>query len=221
MPNSKIDALTADLAPAATDLVYVEHDPVGTPADRKVAVPNLAYCTSGTLAARPAAATFGRGWYLATDDDGGTLYYSDGTSWTQTGPGVTETAGRELGYAEATASQTFTSTTFTDATGLTTTVTVGARPIIVEGYVSYVTNSVAGNYSAMSIVEDGTAIGFSYFDHITTNAKGALLHVKRRRAPSAGSHTYKLQGARSAGNSVWNMDSGAAFAPGFIRVVEC
>lgn len=42
MADSKLDALTNDAAPLSTDLVYVEHDPTGTPADRKVTLANLA-----------------------------------------------------------------------------------------------------------------------------------------------------------------------------------
>lgn len=45
---------------------------------------------SGTLAARPAAATYGIGYYLATDTNGGTLYKSDGSAWAQVAPGVSE-----------------------------------------------------------------------------------------------------------------------------------
>lgn len=36
MPNSRIDQLTQDTAPLLTDIFYAEHDPAGTPADRKV-----------------------------------------------------------------------------------------------------------------------------------------------------------------------------------------
>ena len=37
---------------------------------------------AGTLAGRPSASA-GKGFYLATDISGGTLYHSDGTTWTQ------------------------------------------------------------------------------------------------------------------------------------------
>jgi len=49
---------------------------------------------AGTLAARPSAAV---GWvggtYFATDTNGGTLYRSNGTTWVDTGAGVTGTSG--------------------------------------------------------------------------------------------------------------------------------
>jgi len=45
---------------------------------------------SGALAARPPAASLNRGWlYLATDISGGTLYRSDGATWTQVAASVT------------------------------------------------------------------------------------------------------------------------------------
>lgn len=47
---------------------------------------------AGTLAARPAAATYGVGAYFATDDNGGALHYSNGTGWTLMAP-----AGTQLG----------------------------------------------------------------------------------------------------------------------------
>lgn len=46
---------------------------------------------SGTLAARPGAAASNTGYvYLATDDNGGTLYRSTGAAWTKSAPGVSE-----------------------------------------------------------------------------------------------------------------------------------
>lgn len=43
----------------------------------------------GTLAARPAAASSNKGYtFCATDQNGGTPYRSDGSTWTQTGAGV-------------------------------------------------------------------------------------------------------------------------------------
>lgn len=45
----------------------------------------------GTLAARPTAAAAGDGaLYWATDDNGGTLYLSNGSTWSQAAPGVSQ-----------------------------------------------------------------------------------------------------------------------------------
>lgn len=41
MADSKVADLTEDTGPLGTDLVYVVHDPSGTPADRKVKITNL------------------------------------------------------------------------------------------------------------------------------------------------------------------------------------
>lgn len=48
----------------------------------------------GTTAARPAASASNEGClYLATDDDGGTLFRSNGSSWVQVAKGVSESGG--------------------------------------------------------------------------------------------------------------------------------
>lgn len=45
----------------------------------------------GVIGARPAAGAANNGYfYLATDDDGGTMYRSNGATWVQVGKGVTE-----------------------------------------------------------------------------------------------------------------------------------
>src|SRR5947208_658062 len=49
---------------------------------------NAREITLGTLGARPAASTSGR-LYVATDVNGGTLYFDTGSAWTQIAPGVT------------------------------------------------------------------------------------------------------------------------------------
>lgn len=49
---------------------------------------------ASTLANRPAASGVPAGTlWLVSDDDGGTLWRSDGTSWTKAGPGASEVAG--------------------------------------------------------------------------------------------------------------------------------
>ena len=46
---------------------------------------------AGTLATRPAAASGNAGTlYFASDVNGGTLFRSDGSSWTQVAPGTSE-----------------------------------------------------------------------------------------------------------------------------------
>lgn len=91
----------------------------------------------GTLAARPAAGTVPLGFiYFANDDNGGTIYESDGVAtWTKLAAGVLETGGRLMDYKETQAITNCSATlnTLTDVTGLVgLTVTFGLRPVYVE-----------------------------------------------------------------------------------------
>jgi hypothetical protein len=121
--------------------------------------------------------------------------------------------GVELGYAEITSNQTGI-TTQADITGLTTTVTVGARPIVITAdlYLQQVTNvAVIIGY----IMEGATQIQAR---GLTINPVGfAPMCFTARIAPTAGSHTYKVQLAASA---VSASVLGAAANPSSIRVVE-
>ncbi|MEO5627490.1 MAG: hypothetical protein ABIQ89_01220 [Candidatus Saccharimonadales bacterium] len=54
---------------------------------------------SGLNASRPAASA-GAGLWLSTDINGGTQYYSNGTTWSQLGAGVLDSGGQELAYIE-------------------------------------------------------------------------------------------------------------------------
>jgi hypothetical protein len=58
--------------------------------------------STGLLSARPAAASVTDGYlYFASDDDGGTLYVSDGSAWTPVAPSINTTnAGVVLAAAE-------------------------------------------------------------------------------------------------------------------------
>lgn len=56
---------------------------------------------SGTLASRPAAASTNSGfYYVATDVGSGTIYQSNGSSWTQITPGVTHAAQHASGGSD-------------------------------------------------------------------------------------------------------------------------
>jgi hypothetical protein len=81
----------------------------------------------GTLATRPAAGTFGYGWYYATDDNGGTLYHSNSSAWTQQGAPANNVAGQELAYAAVTSNiSNLTATAQADITGLSTSFNLAA-----------------------------------------------------------------------------------------------
>lgn len=167
---------------------------------------------SGVLASRPAAATFGIGFYYATDDLGGTLYFSDGSAWATAGP-----RGVELGYAEITSTTPNFSTSETDITGLSITVTVRDRPIIVEFFCGAVNNATSDKY-VIAYIKEGTT---KLQDGICTPGVAgefAALYAKARLAPSAGSHTYKISGLSQSGNASF---TASAAQPTFIRAAEC
>lgn len=78
--------LTSGPAPGAHEATHL---PTGTDA-----LPWLSQIhAQGTAASRPAAASGNAGLtYLATDTNGGTLYYSTGSAWTAAGAGVSQAA---------------------------------------------------------------------------------------------------------------------------------
>lgn len=127
------------------------------------------------------------------------------------------TAGQELGYAESTTLSLSTTTSLQDLSGLTTTVTVGTRPIEVHGYVPVSTVGAAGR-SRLGVIESTTTLQLADTGQTGSSTTSGTLNVWARLAPSAGSHTYKLQGACVTASS-GTMSSGSTF-PAFIRVVE-
>lgn len=127
-------------------------------------------------------------------------------------------SGRELGYASITSDFTGTATSLTDIPGLSVTVTVAARPIIVKFQADFASSN-AGFLGGVYLAEDGTDIG-------VLAGAGALAptHGERRRAPAAGSHTYKLRyNQGSAGTFTIKAgagNSGGVNGPAFIQVIE-
>src|SRR5215468_10804383 len=98
----------------------------------------------------------------------------------------------ELGYAERTSNMTTTSTTPVDVTGLSVTVDVGARPILVKFDCGAIGSSAATGIGEVAILEDGVWMCKMGWVGVGT---GSLVGVHReiRRNPSAGTHTYKVQ----------------------------
>lgn len=122
-------------------------------------------------------------------------------------------AGIELGYAEITSNATF--TTVQDIAGLTTTVTVGTRPIMIEFY-GVVFASVADKYIIGSINEGATQISAGASTPGVTSAFSTLM-IRTRIAPSAGPHTYKIRALCQSGTGTIGA---AATQPAYISVVE-
>lgn len=215
MADTKLSALAALTTTAKDDLFLVDDvsdaSMAASGTDKKVTRDNLAngILAAGTLASRPAAGTAGIGFYFATDDNGGTLYRSDGSAWTRI-----MARGTELGYAEITTDFTTTSTTGADVTGLTITVTVLERPIkvIIDGRAL----SNSGAAGAVIIIYEG-ATALALFDDLSAFRVG--FHREVRLAPSAGSHTYKAV-LLTGGSGTATLTAGGTGSQAFIQAVE-
>jgi hypothetical protein len=136
-------------------------------------------------------------------------------------------SGHKLGYAEITATQSTTAaatnTTAIDATGLIVTVTVGTRPILVQ-FTGAMRNNTAANGGTVWLVEAaaGDANRTPEIGGMTGYSVGAnlLFNVSfwTRLAPSAGTHTYKIQFGQQVGGTATLFASAAA--PAGLRVVQ-
>jgi hypothetical protein len=177
----------------------------------------------GTLAARPAASAVSSGYlYFASDDNGGTLYRSDASTWTKVAASVTQPGGAELGYAEITSSfaqAAVANNTILDVPGLSTTVTVGSRPILVMAFISQLYSSSVGQMNLR--IYEGTTMLTAAVAEVSTASRGDGVAAMVRLAPSAGSHTYKASILKSAGTTPSDLTAIAGgILPAFIRVVE-
>jgi hypothetical protein len=131
--------------------------------------------------------------------------------------GVAQPAG-VLGYAQVTASQ-GTYTALTDLTGLAVTVTVGSgRRIRITGWAGQ-GSSTATDTMLLAIVEDATAIENAHVSAPGTTGGhfGSVVSVVRQ--PTAGVHTYKLQGQRLTGAGNITMEASAT-VPAWIMVED-
>lgn len=134
-------------------------------------------------------------------------------------PLSTKSTGRELGYAEVTNfSGVATNTSLADVAGLTITITVGSRPIFLEAYMPFNNITTGTGRAQIVIVEGGTTIQIGATPNIAASANAGSIRVGIRLAPSAGSHTYKVQ-ANVVTATAGSYTSGATF-PAYIRAVE-
>jgi hypothetical protein len=128
--------------------------------------------------------------------------------------------GIELGYAAITSDATRASTSYADVSGLSVSVTVGTRPILVTFSCPDASNSTSVGGVAVAILEDGSIVG-----NVGNLNDSATFHTPLfraiRRAPSAGSHTYKAQLKTAlVGTATLKADSGGTFGPTSIQVIE-
>lgn len=155
-----------------------------------------------------------------TTDDLGNLWFCtvSGTpgTWVQMSG-----SGRELGYAEITANPTAItavgSGSAVDLTGLSITITVASRPILVEVYFATGSNNTASSGGGIAIQEGSTLLQQC---DMLGDAASERSHFRPavRLAPSAGSHTYKATGYAIVGGTFSPL--AGAQRPAFIRAVE-
>lgn len=165
-------------------------------------VPYPSLSPTGLYAARPAASTVKTGtYYHATDTQ--ETYRAAGTAGANaTTWDSVNGAGAELGYAERATAWDNTSATagaWTDVPGLTITVTVGERPIVLD-MTAYTLSDVVGDVN-VSIFEGSTEIVRRLHHAASANDYSTSL-AKRRLSPSQGAHTYKLSVYKNSGQVV-------------------
>ncbi len=119
---------------------------------------------------------------------------------------------------------TTTSTTFTDATGLTTTITTGAhRCIVVFTCNAHV--SASGINAAFDLAVDGTRQGQTYGLSIVQQAGGAagpnvpVVIFFLTSALTAASHTFKIQW-RVDGSATGTLFASTGVSPAILNVLE-
>lgn len=197
------DALKQDAATAATDAELA------------------ALSQSGTLAARPAAASVIAGTlYFATDDNGGTLARSTGSAWAAVAPGAAVAGGTIIDATSRTSDATSTTVypTRTDVTSpaLSVVDSVGGRSVIVEAGGPRLLHGVSGGSAIVSIMEGSTELQFFRFDTAAASQRTGWYAATPVIAQSSGSHTYKIAlSVLTAGTVTLG---GAVGSPSWVRI---
>lgn len=125
----------------------------------------------------------------------------------------------ELGTASITSNFSTTSTTLVDVTSLSTTVTVGSRPVMVTFSCGYVSQLTAAAGWEIAILRGSTRLG-----GILCTLNPAVFGLAQSRVirdnPGAGSYTYKVQlKTSSAGTAAIGADAGTTYGPAILSVV--
>lgn len=181
---------------------------------------------TGTHAARPAASAVGKGSLYACSDHK-LIYQSNGSSWS-TWIDASGSGGAadnlQAGKVKRTAGDfTTASTSFVDVTGMSVTLTTGARRCLVSVSCVISANNVAATM-ALTLDIDGTdqggaTVGFlSISQHASTNESVDASFSFLTDALTAASHTFKLR-ARVL-NAAHTMTVYASDPPCILSVVE-
>lgn len=184
--------------------------------------------TNNTMANRPTAASY-TGWYFASDVNGGTLYYSNGSAWTQVDAGVSWGSGTQLAYAQTTSlNYAITNTLAPIAPGvLQVAVPASSVPVLVHGkaFCQVTTGTVASgtniylrlfitdssnswyDMSAFAIVASGTSATYMQGLYVATilpapvSAGTYLLSASTNNPASGG--TYQFVAGYGAFPTAW------------------
>ncbi len=136
-----------------------------TPTDGSVTNAKLAAnatVLTGTLAGRPAANTVVAGTlYFATDVRGGTLYRSDGSTWSIATPGVTEIAGTDFAPTGLTGAIALTRYVGGTASGAPTSGTFAVGDWVVDQTGHFFVCTAAGTPGSWVDVVRGTELGYA------------------------------------------------------------
>lgn len=170
-------------------------------------IPHNSY-EEGTLALRPPANTRlpGDAYFTDATDNGGTLYRVNaaGNTWVKMGPGVTETAGVELGAVDSLVNFTTGSTAYVDAPGLTLSVPVGARPITVNFNAWCQSPNVANARLFVQVVDGAATVVAPFCFQGGAAATQEWKSFQKRVSLTPGVHNLKIQASVSAGaNAGW------------------
>lgn len=191
-------------AVTATGHMAIVLDPLAS-----AGAPEIVYITAHTAAATSATVVRGQEGTAARQ-------HASGIPWRHAA--LVSDYDAVLGYAQAVANQA-TITAAVDLTSLTTTVTVpyAGHRVKITAEVAF-QSTVADDVASVTIMEGATQLqsGLVLCRPISTAFK-VVAHAII--VPTAASHTYKLQGARSAGTGTITMTA-AATSPAFILVED-
>lgn len=114
----------------------------------------------------------------------------------------------KLGYAEITSSGTVASTArsaLSNPLSVTVTVPAGGRDILITVFSGGVaTSAAAGQTNTIAIMEGTTCLGQVVWEQPVATYREIVSFSARVSAPSAGSHTYTVQGATTSGTLTVN-----------------
>jgi hypothetical protein len=112
-----------------------------------------------------------------------------------------------LGYAEVTSNQ-GSITSGVDLTGLTVSPTADSSRCLKITAKVQIESTASGDQAELRILEDGSIVQYGRM-LMSSSGNAVTITIVSVRTPAAGSHTYKLQAARSSGSGTLTMDASA------------